>query len=423
MNLANTTRKQLLTEVEALRDRLTETEETLEAIRNGDVDALVVAGPHGTQLYTLTGAADPYRVLVEEMNQGAATLSAEGVILYCNRHFAKLLQLPQESVIGSELHSFIIPAKRNVLAGLLQSGKSGRAAAEITVQTADAALVPVEVEFNPLPLDSPAKVCLVVTNLTERKKTEEALQERTRHVEEANRLKSQFLTNMSHELRTPLNAVIGFTGTLLMRLPGPLNNDQERQLRIIQSSGKHLLSLLNDILDLAKIESGNLKLRMEPVICQSVIGEIAMSLRPLAERKALTLAVQQPAQDVVTSTDRRALSQILLNLTNNAIKFTEQGSVTLDLRQREDHSQTLIEIAVIDTGVGIRSEDQEKLFQVFMQVDGSTTRPYEGTGLGLHLSQKLASLLDAKIDFQSSFGQGSTFKLVLRAKPPSLANP
>ena len=194
-------------------------------------------------------------------------------------------------------------------------------------------------------------------------------------------------------------------------------------MRIIQSSGKHLLSLLNDILDLAKIESGNLKLRMEPVICQTVIDEIATSLRPLAERKALTLTVQQPSQDIVISTDRRALSQILLNLINNAIKFTEQGSVTLDLRQREDHSQTLIEIAVIDTGVGIRSEDQEKLFQVFMQVDASTTRPYEGTGLGLHLSQKLAFLLDAKIDFQSNFGQGSTFKLVIRAKPASLANP
>jgi signal transduction histidine kinase len=251
------------------------------------------------------------------------------------------------------------------------------------------------------------------TEIAERKHFERALQEKNIELQSAAKAKDWFLANMSHELRTPLNAIIGFTGTLLMRLPGPLNRAQERQLQTIQSSGKHLLSLLNDLLDLAKIESGKVELKFDSVVCQEVIGEVVTLLRPLAEQKGLTFAVQQPAHAVVVGTDRRALHQILLNLTNNAIKFTEQGSVTLALGQREDGGRTLTELAVIDTGVGIRPADQAKLFCAFTQVDASTTRRFEGTGLGLHLSQKLAHLLGSRIEFESHFGQGSTFKLML----------
>src|SRR5262249_4413187 len=154
-------------------------------------------------------------------------------------------------------------------------------------------------------------------------------------LERANQAKDHFLANMSHELRTPLNAVIGFTGTMLMRLPGPLTDAQERQLTIVQSSAKHLLALINDLLDLAKIESGKVDLQLVPVVCYDVIEEVVANLRPLAEHKGLSFDVSIPPRDLVIHTDRRAFSQILLNLLNNAIKFTEHGHVLLEVARRD----------------------------------------------------------------------------------------
>jgi signal transduction histidine kinase len=232
-------------------------------------------------------------------------------------------------------------------------------------------------------------------------------------LEQANQAKDRFLASMSHELRTPLNAIIGFTGTLLMGLPGPLTTNQEQQLRTIQTSSKLLLSLINDLLDLAKIESGNIELNLEPVICQEVIQEIAESLRPLAETKGIALSSALPDDAIVVRTDRRALSQILLNLVNNAIKFTERGNVQLELCQRQENRQLRTEISVTDSGIGIRPEDQAKLFQVFTQVNTAHLHRQEGTGLGLHLSQKLANLLGGQITVQSEYDRGSTFTLVI----------
>jgi signal transduction histidine kinase len=261
-----------------------------------------------------------------------------------------------------------------------------------------------------------AQEALAATNLELESKVAERtieLAEAKERAESSDRLKSDFLASMSHELRTPLNAIIGFTGTLLMKLPGPLTTDQEKQLRTVQSSAKHLLALINDILDVAKIEAGKIELHLEPIACQSVIEEVATALQPAAERKGLKFEVNLPPAEVVVQADRRALSQILINLTNNAIKFTEQGSVCLELSQRRSNGRTLTEISVSDTGVGIRPEDQTKLFKAFIQVSSGIRRRSEGTGLGLHLSQKLAELLGGQITFQSEFGKGSRFSLIL----------
>ena len=238
--------------------------------------------------------------------------------------------------------------------------------------------------------------------------------------ESSDRLKSEFLATMSHELRTPLNAIIGFTGTLLMKLPGPLNIEQEKQLRTVQLSAKHLLSLINDLLDVAKIESGKLELRLEPVPCQRVIEEVVGALQPSAAGKGLHLAVHVPEQDVVVFADRRSLSQILINLSNNAIKFTERGSVTIELHEA-DGATNLVEISVIDTGIGIAAADLGKLFQSFAQIESGSRRRIEGTGLGLYLSRKLAELQGGRIAVQSAPGEGSRFSLFLPAGPATTA--
>ena len=190
----------------------------------------------------------------------------------------------------------------------------------------DGSEFPVEVSLSPLETEEGVLVCSSIRDVTERKRFERTLQEKNIELENASLAKDRFLASMSHELRTPLNAIIGFTGTLLMKLPGPLLPDQEKQLRTVQTSGRHLLSLINDLLDLAKIESGKVEINLEPVECQSVVEEVVTALRPAAEAKGLTFEATVLPPDLCVRADRRALSQILLNLTTNAIKFTERGA-------------------------------------------------------------------------------------------------
>jgi PAS domain S-box-containing protein len=271
---------------------------------------------------------------------------------------------------------------------------------------------PVEISLSPIETSRGTFVSSAIRDITDRKRFEVELREKNVALENTGLAKDLFLASMSHELRTPLNAVIGFTGTLLMRLPGPLNAEQERQLRTIQSSGRHLLSLINDILDLAKIESGKVEINFETVVCQSVVQEVASGLRSLADSKGLALNVVVPPGDIEIRTDRRALSQILLNLANNGIKYTERGFVQVELACI-DGVRPSIEFSVTDSGIGIGDADKAKLFQAFGQVDHSSTRRFEGAGLGLYLSQKLASLLGGEIDCQSEVGKGSRFTLRL----------
>ena len=235
---------------------------------------------------------------------------------------------------------------------------------------------------------------------------------------EASRMKSAFIANMSHELRTPLNAIIGFTGALLMKLPGPLTPEQDKQLNTIRTSARHLLSLINDILDVAKIEAGKVTLELESVQCQDLVKDVVDTLRPLAVQKNLTLEMELANPAIVLETDRRALTQILLNLGNNAIKFTETGTVRVTLAEKpgENGGKNVIEFSVADSGAGIREEDQAKLFQAFSQLDSTSTRHAEGAGLGLYLCQNLANLIGGTLFFKSDFGHGSTFTLALTAK-------
>jgi hypothetical protein len=252
-------------------------------------------------------------------------------------------------------------------------------------------------------------------DVTDLKRFERALKEKN-ELEHAVRMKSEFLASMSHELRTPLNAILGFTGTLLMKLPGPLNAEQDKQLLTVQSSAKHLLLLINDMLQLAKIDSGKVELHAELVACKAVLDEVSAALRQLGEAKGLTFNIKVAEGEPIVHTDRHVLTQILLKLTGNAIKFTDHGAVSVELSQQRDNGLLRTRFSVLDTGPGISAGNQRKLFQAFEQLGVSGAQRHEGTGLGLHLSQKLAALLGGRIEFESQAGKGSRFTLVLEER-------
>jgi signal transduction histidine kinase len=221
----------------------------------------------------------------------------------------------------------------------------------------------------------------------------------------ADRLKSAFLATMSHELRTPLNSIIGFSGILLQGMVGPLNEEQTKQLGMVRASASHLLSLINDVLDISKIEAGEIQVSHEPFDLPASIRKIEQAVQPLAERKGLDLTVEVASDVGIITSDARRVEQVLLNLLSNAIKFTEQGRVTVTCSTGPGTVIT----RVTDTGVGIRNEDMDKLFKPFLQIDSGLTRKYEGTGLGLSICKKLVQLLGGDIRVESVWKEGSTF--------------
>ncbi len=230
-----------------------------------------------------------------------------------------------------------------------------------------------------------------------------------RHAQEADRLKSVFLATMSHELRTPLNSIIGFSGILSQGLAGPLNDEQNKQLGMVRQSAQHLLSLINDILDLSKIEAGQMKVNRAPCDLRAVIESVLQLAQPLAAKKGLALEAEIGADIPTILSDAQRLKQILLNLVNNAVKFTSRGVVRVECRCR----QHTVEISVRDTGIGIAAEELPHLFRPFHQIESGANRKHEGSGLGLSISHQLASLLGGKINVQSQPGEGSLFTLVL----------
>ncbi len=236
------------------------------------------------------------------------------------------------------------------------------------------------------------------------------IQDKTQQLEIANRHKSEFLANMSHELRTPLNAVIGFSEVLLERMFGDVNPKQEEYLNDILSSGKHLLSLINDILDLSKIEAGRMELEAAPFDLPGALDNALTLIRERASRHGLKLEVTVDPRLGEVKGEERKVKQVLLNLLSNAVKFTpEGGKISLAAHLKDG----MAEISVADTGVGIAQEDQEAIFEEFRQVGTDYARKREGTGLGLALARRLVELHGGKLWVQSVPGQGSTFTFTL----------
>lgn len=242
----------------------------------------------------------------------------------------------------------------------------------------------------------------------------ELLQRQALELEAASSAKSQFLANMSHEFRTPLNAILGYTSMMLQGVSGPLAPNINRQLSRIDSNGRHLLTIINDILDIARIEAGKMPLNVSRFSAADFVKEVLAEVDPLIQKSQLLVRTELAPKLPTLRSDRAKVKQILMNLISNALKFTPAGSVTVSaqLAKRKDE----LWISVADTGIGIAEADQEAVFQDFRQVDNSPTRQYGGTGLGLAICRRLAHVLGGDIRLVSKVGQGSTFTLVLPCK-------
>jgi PAS domain S-box-containing protein len=422
MSRETQTYEQLTGEVADLRARLNDANEILDAIRTGEVDAVVVQGPQGNKLFTLKGADEPYRVLIEEMNQGAVSLSADGLILYCNRRFADLLKRPIDEILGLHFREFVVPSEQIAFDALVETAASGGSSGEVTLFAGDASEAPVQLALGPLPADSEGAICLVATDISESREKETHLREAMADLvvaekeaataragaERANAAKSEFLANMSHEIRTPMNGIIGMTD---LALETDLNKVQSEYLGMVKSSAHSLLSLINNILDFSKIEAGKLELEAIGFSLRRCLDAVLKPLGLRANEKGLKLQseILPEVPDHLVGDEMR-LRQILINLIDNAIKFTARGSIVIKVAvEANSEGQQGLHFSVKDSGTGIPPEKRAVIFEAFAQVDGSTTRNYGGTGLGLAIASQLVEQMRGKIWIESTVGKGTTF--------------
>ena len=268
-----------------------------------------------------------------------------------------------------------------------------------------------------------------VIDITERKQVEAQMRElndtlirrsaelaiEKQRAESADRMKSVFLATMSHELRTPLNSILGFSGVLSQGLAGPLNDEQTKQLKMISGSAKHLLDLINDVLDLSKIEAEQLEVEFEHFDARAALTHAVEMVAPLANAKALALTARiAPDVDQLVG-DQRRFRQVLVNLLTNAVKFTEAGSVVLaaEIDEANGDGEPRLRVRITDTGIGIDREHLEHIFKPFHQIDSGSTRQQDGTGLGLSICKKLVGLLGGEISVSSEPGRGTSFEIRL----------
>jgi PAS domain S-box-containing protein len=359
----------------------------------------------------------------------------EGKLRRWSRKAEEVTGYSSEELFGRHILDFFPEAyKQRILTGIETIFSEQENYTEAPLLYKDGKEIPYIFSSRLVSLDNRQYIIGVGVDITERKRAEDEIhrlheqlqryaaeleyrvEERTAELavardraEESDRIKSAFLATMSHELRTPLNSILGFTGILLMGLVGPLTGEQEKQLNMVQDSARHLLELINDVLDISKIEAGQIELASDLFDIRTTIQNSIEKIAPLADKKGLTVfAETAPEVDRIVG-DRRRVEQILINLISNAVKFTEQGTVRIESHVEDRWLVT----RVIDTGIGIRPEDANTLFAPFRQVDTGITRQYEGSGLGLSICKRLVEAMGGSIRVESEWGKGSRFTFTL----------
>ncbi len=399
-----------------------------------------------TIINSLKQSEERFRSLVENANSIIIRWDPKGVMSFINTYGLQFFGYEHRELVGRSLIDSISPETnvggRNTREVMDEISANPRALEHHVQEYIKKDNTHVVVEWNIQPLyntgDGSFEFLGIGTDITERRRSEEKIQELLKQLqldaielekrvaertadleiakvkaESADKLKSAFLAAMSHELRTPLNSILGFTGLLLREKAGPMNEEQLRQLGMVKNSAEHLLSLINDVLDLSKIEAGQMTVQLSEFIFKNSIYNVVLSLRHQAEKKGLALNVEISPDIHIIVSDKRKFEQVILNLLNNAIKFTNSGEVKVACMLAGEN----VEVDISDTGIGIAEADLETIFSPFRQLDNSLARTYEGSGLGLSICKGLIDKIGGKIRVKSRVGSGSTFTVIVPINP------
>jgi PAS domain S-box-containing protein len=399
-------------ELELLKTNLMEAQETLEAIRSGAVDAVVIHGPQGNQVYSLNGADQPYRVYVERMEEGAVTVSHDGVILYANKRFAEMVKKPLEQVISTKVEDYLEESAWEKIRGVVEN-QNEVVKYESGLKAGNKASLPVHLTASHLPLQDQNVLCLVVTDLSGQKQNEE-LRTAKEVVEKANKAKDDFLAALSHELRTPLNPI------LLLASDGAEDQDLPARTRAdfatIRDNIELEARLIDDLLDLNRIVHGKLGLQLKRADCHEILDNAVAIVEPDLRKKKISLTLNLGKGPCELNVDRTRLQQVFWNVLKNAVKFTpEKGEIKITTSVTPDKKYWAV--AVSDTGMGMTPDEIKKIFDAFTQGEhakNSGTHQFGGLGLGLSISKMLVKMHEGTIKAHSDGrGKGATFTIQL----------
>lgn len=381
--------------LESMRNKLLEKAKTIEArekyiseIMRNIGDSLLVLDRNLTILKVNTAAEELFQYTEAELNGRNAT-----------------------TLVGPQLQSVIDSFLENVVGHGQRHPHTMRQEVDGTLKNGER--VPLEINVGQVELDIDSIFVITARDIRVRKQTEEALIQAKRAAEDANQAKSTFLSSMSHELRTPLNAIIGYSDLLLEDAEEFSSVQTRKDIVKIKSAGTHLLTLINSILDLSKVEAGQMDVFTSEINVGNFVDDLCATMKPLADRNNNKLVVEKSSAPRIIHSDEVKLRQILLNLVSNAYKFTSNGTVTLRVYGEEMGNESWISFEVSDTGIGVPANKLDRLFKAFSQADASISGQYGGTGLGLAICKKLCQLLGGDIGVVSVFGKGTTFKVAL----------
>ena len=390
-------------ELVALRARLAEAEDTLNAIRHGEVDALLIVDGSGERVYTLRGADAPYRALVEQMHEGAVTLTVEGAVVYANRSFARLVDVPLEQVIGASINRFVVAEDHVVLDPLVRSGAG---TLRTCLLAADQTMLDVHISVSHVTVDEVEHRTLIVTDMSTLTK-----------VQRESQSKDEFLAMLAHELRNPLAPIR--TGLQVLRLQ-PGEEAAERTREMMERQVAHMVRIIDDLLDVSRVSRGKIELKKELIDLKAIIALAVETSLPLIEAGRHDLAVRIAPEPLPVMADATRLAQVFSNLLNNAAKYTPDGG-RLSLVARRDGAQ--VQIAVTDNGVGIPNEMLPEVFEMFSQVGRNLDRAQGGLGIGLTLVRRLTEMHGGEVSAHSNgMGTGSTFVVHIPLAPAPLSS-